>query len=77
MVLVSVLDAWGGGVPYLRSESGVNPLNVRKNGVGGGDGWWVGGRSLITKCFPKKKGPKEILWLVLTAAFWLPFSQLF
>lgn len=64
VALVSVLNAQGGGFPHLRSE--------KAQGVGGKNGrGCTGDRSPSSKCSPKKKGPKEIPWLVLTAAFWL------
>lgn len=59
----------GREIPTADSESGVNPLNMKKNGVWGrGQGVWVGGGSLIAKHFPEKKRPKEIPLLPWTVA---------
>lgn len=53
------------------------PESGKAQGARGGAGEWDGRRvgckgdgSLLLKCLPKKKGPKETPWLVLTAAFW-------
>lgn len=50
------------------SESGVNPLNVKKNLGVGRQGVWLGGGSLVAKHLPKKKRPREILRLPLIAS---------
>lgn len=52
-------QGWGAGWGRCRGEVVVSGVS------------WEGERSLPSKCFPKKKGPKEVLWLAgqLLASF--------
>lgn len=41
------------------------------------EGGYKGHGCLLSKCLPKQKGPKEIPWLVPTAAFWASLFTIF
>lgn len=71
--LMSVLDAWGGGFPHLRSGKDEGVGGMGGSGAGEGEGI-ARGMGLSHQCLPKKKGPEETPWLVPAAAF-LGFSH--